>query len=220
MLYIGAATKLKDLERSKVVRDRFPLLYEAVKSIGSVQVRNMATIGGNLCNASPAGDASVSLLALDAEIQTMSQKTTRRIPIQEFFKGPGQTILKPDEMLHVVSVPYTPNGTGGAFIKIGRTDLDIATINIAAVLKLEQDVIGKCRIALGSVAPTPIRARKTESFLCGKKLTSGTLDAAAEIASGEINPITDIRATAEYRFDASKTLIKDALILASENAGK
>jgi len=217
-LRMGAATKLRTIERSEVVKERFPLLGEAVRVIGSVQVRNMATVGGNLCNASPAADAAVALVALDAEARIIGPEGVRVVPMEAFFKGPGQTVLRPDELLTGISVPYLPEGTGTSFIKIGRTSLDIATINIGAVLVMEGGVVKDCRIALGAVAPTPIRVGKAEAFLRGKKLTDEVIGAAAEMVAGGIRPITDIRATAEYRREASKALTRDALTIAGKRS--
>ncbi|MFQ6075523.1 MAG: FAD binding domain-containing protein [Candidatus Bathyarchaeia archaeon] len=217
-IHIGAATTLGTIERSDVVKAEFPLLHEAVRSIGSVQIRNMATIGGNLCNASPAADSAVALLALDAKARMISPEGVRLVPMEEFFTGPGETVLETDEILTGVSVPYLPEGTGTSFMKIGRTSLDIATINIAVVLKMVDGVVEDCRIALGAVASTPLRVKRAEAFLRVNELTSENLEVAAEMVAEDIRPITDIRATAEYRREASKTLTKDALTLAGERS--
>jgi len=219
-LRIGAATRLRTIERSELVRGKLPLLHEAVSSIGSVQVRNMATLGGNLCNASPAADSAVALMALDAEAWIMGPDGARTVSLEEFFLGPGLTALRPDEILVEVSTPYLPEVAGTSFIKLGRRSLDLATINVAVVLELAGGVVTDCRIALGSVAPTPVRMRRAEEFLRGKELTSGAMEAAAEMASEDIRPIDDVRATAEYRREASKALTRDALTAAGERAGE
>jgi len=212
-VHIGAATRLRTIERSELVRVKLPLLCEAVSSMGSVQIRNMATLGGNLCNASPAADTACALLALGAEARIIGPEGARTVPLEEFFVGPGQTVMEADEMLAEVSIPL-PEGAGTSFMKIGRTSLDIATINIAVALKMAGGAVADCRIALGSVAPTPIRAHGAEEFLRGKEPTCEAVEAAANIVSEEIKPITDVRATAEYRREASKHLAVDALTTA------
>lgn len=217
-IHIGAATRLRTIERSEAVKTRLPLLHEAVRSIGSVQIRNKATVGGNLCNASPAADSAVALLALDSEAHIIGSGGARIVPMEEFFTGPGETVLGADEILTGVSVPYPPEGAGTSFMTIGRTSLDISTINIAVALKVEEGVVEECRIALGAVAPTPIRIKRAEAFLRRNELTAENLGKAAEMVAEEIRPITDIRATAEYRREASKTLTKDALTVACERS--
>lgn len=217
-LYIGAATKLRSIERSEVIKAKLPLLQEAVCSIGSIQIRNMATIGGNICNASPAADSAVALIALDSKARIVSSEGVRLVPMEEFFIGPGKTVLETNEILTEVSIPYLPKGTGTSFLKVGRTSLDIATINIAVVLKLENRVVRDCRIALGAVTSTPLRMKRTETFLRGRKLTNKSLEVAAEVIAEDIRPISDIRAMAEYRREVSRMLTKDALTIASERS--
>lgn len=215
-VHVGAATRLRDIERSDLIREKLPLLHEAVRSIGSVQIRNMATMGGNLCNASPAADCAVALLALDAEARILGPEGLRTVPLGEFFLGPGRTVLKKDEMLVEVSMSHLPEDAGTSFLKVGRTSLDLATVNIAVALRLMGEAVADCRIALGAVAPTPIKIGRVEEFLKGKEITGETLEAAARIVSEDIRPITDVRASAEYRRELSKTLTRDALTIASE----
>lgn len=211
---IGAATSLRSIERSELIRKKLPLLHEAVRSIGSVQIRNMATIGGNLCNASPAADCAIALLALDAKARILGPEGARTVPLKEFFAGPGQTVLREDEVLVEVSIPPIPEDVGTSFLKVGRTSLDLATVNIAVVLRKTGEAVADCRIALGAVGPTPVRAYRAEEFMKGKEMTSDTLEAAANVVSEDIRPITDVRATAEYRREVSKTLTRDALTIA------
>ncbi|MGQ9680115.1 MAG: FAD binding domain-containing protein [Candidatus Bathyarchaeia archaeon] len=215
---IKAATRLRSIERSQIIRDRFPVLYEAVRLMGSIQVRNMATIGGNICNASPAADSATALLVLDAKADIIGRDGGRSVPLSEFFLGPGRTVLKPYELLTGLSIPRPPEDSGGSFLKIGRTSMDIATINTATFLKLKEGVAEDCRIALGSVAPIPLRVSRAEDYLRGREINVDVIGEAARIVSKDIKPITDIRATAEYRRDASKALTKDALTIAWERA--
>lgn len=217
---IGSTVRLRELERSKAIRERLPLLHEAISSMGSVQVRNMATIGGNLCRASPSADAAVALLALEAEAQIAGPTGTRRMPLEEFFLGPRKTHLRSDEILTGIYVPHPPENTGSSFIKLGRTSLDLAIVNIAVTLRLKGGAIDHCRIAMGAVAPRPLRLRNVEEFLLGRELTPEVLEKAAGMVEASIDPITDIRATAEYRKEVSKVLLKDALKTAIERGGE
>ena len=218
-LEIGSAVRLRELERSKAVEGRLPLLREAVSSMGSIQVRNMATIGGNLCRASPSADAAVALLALDAEALISGPNGTRRVPLEDFFIGPRATALRPDEILTGVYVPYPPEGAGSSFIKVGRTMLDLAIVNIAVDLRLRGGAVDHCRMAMGAVAPKPLRLRDVEGFLIGRELTSEVLEEAAGRVEASIKPITDIRAAAEYRRAVSRALMRDALKTALERCG-
>lgn len=215
---IGAVTKLRAIEKSILVRKKLPVLHEAVRAIGSVQIRNMATLGGNICNASPAADSAPALLVLEAKARIVGPNGEREVPIEGFFLGPGKTCLTRGEMLKEVFIPYMPSGSSGAFLKIGRTSMDIAKINIAVLLKTIDGMVEECRIALGAVAPTPIRARRAEKFLKGKELSEDVLREAGEIVSQEIRPITDIRATAEWRREVSKVLTRDAILRAVKTA--
>lgn len=211
---IGAATKLRAIERSSLISEKFPVLHEAVRSIGSVQIRNMATLGGNVCNASPAADSAPALLVLEARARIIGPNGEREVLMEEFFLGPGKTCLGGGEMLKEIFVPYTPPSYSGAFMKIGRTSMDIAKVNIAVLVKISDAKVEDCRIALGAVAPTPMRARRAEEFLRGRELNEDNLRRAGEIVSREIRPITDIRATAEWRREVSKVLTRDAILRA------
>ena len=168
-LIIGALTKLRTLEKSKVIKENFTALYEAVKSMASVQIRNMATIGGNLCNASPAADTAPPLMVFNASLKVVGLNGEKIIPITSFFKGPKRTILKHDEILTEIILSCPGNRTGSAFIKIARTAMDLAKVNVAVKLVIGEDnVIEDVAVALGSVAPTPIRAFSVEEYLRGK----------------------------------------------------
>jgi len=219
-LAIGAATKLREIEKSGIVKRKFTALYEAVRSMAGVQIRNMATIGGNLCNASPAADTAPPLLVFEAKLKIVGSNGERVVPINEFFLGPGKTVLQPNEILTEIQIPYQPEGTSSAFIKIARVAMDLAKVNVAVALRTEGSVVRWVRIALGAVAPTPIRAYKTEEFLVGKEFNEENLKKAAEIVKTEVKPITDIRSTAEYRREVSGVIVKDALLRAYERISK
>jgi carbon-monoxide dehydrogenase medium subunit len=217
-LHIGAAVRLIQLERSEVVRRSFPLLAEAASAVGSIQIRHMATIGGNLCNASPAADGSVALLALDSTLHLASLRGTRSLPLSEFFLGPGKTALAPDELLAGVSIPYLPARTGTAFARISRTDMDLAKVNVATALTLDGGKVSGARVTLGAVAPTVIRARAAERVLVGRVPSGELLRKAAEEASKEARPITDVRSTAEYRRRLVSVLVRRMLVQAVDRA--
>jgi len=210
-VWIGAATKLRAIENSDLVRGKIPLQHLATKTIGSVQIRNMGTIGGNVCNASPAADGALGLVTLDATVHIAGSKATRDVPIAKFFTEPGVTVLRKDELVTGFTVPTKDEDTGYHFISIGRTALDISTISIAVTITKKNNRVAKARIALGSVAPTPIRLNAVEEYLMGKTLTDEVIKEAAAMVSVGIKPITDIRASAEYRKEASKGIAMEAI---------
>ncbi len=210
-VYIGAAVRLREIERSETVRRRLPLLSSCVKSIGSVQIRNMGTIGGNVCNASPAADGALGLVALEATVHIAGPGGERKVEAKDFFKGPGLTVLREDEIVTGFTVPVPTKDTGTCFISISRTALDISTISIAVALKMDGDRVKDAKIALGSVAPTPLRLLDVEKSLKGKTLTEKLVEYTAKIVSENIKPITDIRGTAEYRREASRGMAVEAL---------
>jgi carbon-monoxide dehydrogenase medium subunit len=215
---IGALTKIRDAQRSEHLRKKATCLHEALSQIGSVQIRNMATIGGNLCNASPAADSAPPLLVLDASVEVIRKGGRRTIPLEDFFVGPGKTALRKGELLREIT--FRPEaGTASSFQKLGRTrGEDISTATAAVLLKTDGSKISHARIALGSVAPTPIRAHKAEKELVGKAASESVLDSVASKASEEASPISDVRATADYRRSAVKALVMRGLAEALESA--
>lgn len=213
---IGALVTITELRDSALVRGRLGLLWQACDHFASDQIRNAATIGGNICNASPAGDTLVPLLAFDARVVLASKPNgkmeTRRVTLGDFFTGPGKTVRRPSELLAAVEVPLPPRGFAGEFYKHGtRPGLDIAAIAIAAGAVLEGKRLTQVRIAFGAVAPTPIRAPRTEAALEGHALDAATLDAAAEAAVVEIHPISDVRASDWYRRELVRNMLKRVL---------
>jgi len=211
-LRIGSLATIHDIETSEIIQKKFPIILEAARTFGSVQVRNMATLGGNLCNASPAADMAPPLLVLDAKVQAMGRRGERTVSLDGFFLGPSKTILEKDEILTEIQVPDLPPNTGTAFFKIGRVKSDLAKVNVAVALVIKEgDFCEEARIALGAVAPTPIRARRTEKALRGRRIDGETMNEAAEAVDTEIEPITDVRSTAEYRREVSKVLVKHGI---------
>jgi CO/xanthine dehydrogenase FAD-binding subunit len=216
---IGALTKLRTIELSNLINEKLPVLGEAARAIGSVQIRNRGTVGGNLCNASPCADTATVLMVLNAVARVDSNEGRREVPIGEFFDGRGQTILAPNEMLHELTIPPLPEGTGSAFVKVGWTTFDIATVNVAVVLRLDDEKVVECRIALGACSPAPFRVHNAEEALKGKRLTNEALEEAAHIVSEHIEPRERWRrAPPEYRRKTSKALALEALTRAAEKA--
>lgn len=207
---IGALTTLRDIERSEIIKRHVPALHDAVLRMGSVQVRSMATIGGNLCNASPAADTAPPLLVQNSRVKIASKRGWRIVELEDFFQGPGKTVLEPDELLLEVIVEKRGNGSS-AFKKVSRVAVDLSIASSAVYAVLDGDVIREARIALGSVAPKPLRARKTEEAVTGLKIGSAELMEVLKLLDGEISPITDVRSTAEYRKYVVKVLTWDAL---------
>jgi carbon-monoxide dehydrogenase medium subunit len=213
-IWIGAATKLRTIEKSRLIKEKIPLQYLATKTIGSIQIRNMGTLGGNVCNASPAADGALGLLTQDALTHISGADGKRSIPINTFFTGPSATILDKDEIVTGFSVPLPEDNTGYHFISIGRMALDISTISIAVTITKKNGKAAKVRIALGSVAPTPLRLPVLEDYLIDKDLTNKLIKKAATMVSNNIKPITDIRASAKYRKEAAKGMAMEALKIA------
>ncbi len=197
-LRIGALATLGTVERSEVIREKYPLLYEAVQQMSTTQAKNTGTVVGNICRASPGADTIPPLLALEAEVNIASQSGTRIVPLSSFFVGPGETVLK-NEMITEVRASALPPGTGTAFLRITRVAADLAKVNVAVVITMNNRVCQNVKIALGAVAPTPIRAKKAEAILTGKKLEDDLLEKAGKIASDESTPISDVRSSADYR---------------------
>ena len=220
LIRIGATATMLEIQTNEFVKERLPALHEAIASVGSVQIRNMGTLGGNLCRASPSGDCLPPLLVLGARVNLVDCAGTRVLPLDQFFKGPGKTAIKPSEILMEIHVPIPPRGTGMSFLKIRRAGMDLAKINAAALLTLEDNAVQSCGIALGSVAPTPIRAKKAEASLIGKKATDERLAEAAAIASEEVRPYAEShrhrRSTAQYRIEVSRVLVRRTLELARD----
>ncbi len=212
---LGALTTVTQLLESPLVRTRFKALWQACDKFASDQLRNAATIGGNICNASPAGDLLVPLLVFDAEVVLASKPdgalTTRSLPLAEFFVGPGRTKRRDDELLAAVHVPLPPDGFVSEFFKFGtRPALDISMISIGLGALPGPGRLADARVAFGAVAPTPIRAPRTEAALEAKPLAAA-IDAALAAAAEEIHPITDLRASDWYRREMVRNVLRRML---------
>ena len=219
---IGATTTMAELEDSAPIRGLAGgILAKAAAAWGPVQLRNMSTLGGNLANASPAADTAVPLLALDASVVLAGAARRRTLPLAEFFFAPGKTAIG-KELLVEILVPAPPRGGrwGWSFLKLGRTESDISLVSAAAGLQL--DARGTCkraRIALGAVAPVPMRAAGAEAILAGQLLTAELIAQACERVAREVSPVTDVRAPAEYRRAMASVLAGRALRECAHQAG-
>jgi CO/xanthine dehydrogenase FAD-binding subunit len=217
-LRIGALTCFRELEKHELVQRKYTALFEAASSVTSVQIKNMGTVGGNLCNASPAADSAPPLIAFGSKVKLVDAEKERIIPLEEFFVDNGVTCLSSKEILMEAQVPEPSGPMGSAFIKIGRVAADLAKISIAAMVVRKGDVCKDCGIAMGGVAKVPLRLKRTEEILRGKKLEQSLVEKAGQIASEEIQPRSR-RSTSFYKKEMTKVLIRDALRLAWERAG-
>ncbi len=207
---IGATVTLNEISDSKVVKENYPILAEACKTVGSYQVRNRATLSGNICNASPAADTAPSLLVLEAKVNIVGPSGEKTVPVNRFFTGVKKNILEKGEFVTSVTIPPIKDKWAGIYLKQGRKkEVDLATVGVA-VLCVKDEV----RIALGAVAPVPIRAFKTEELLKGKIIDELLLEKAAQSVLTEVSPISDVRSSQEYREAIIKVLVKRAIIQA------
>ncbi len=234
-LRMGPMVTHRAIEKSEIIRRDFSALADAVDCLGSVQIRNVATIGGNICTAAPSADTATPLLVLGAQVRIKNVKEERTVPIEGFFKGPGETVLNKGEMVKELSIPELLPNTGSAYHKLQRRlALDLPILGVSVLLSLDRSKIAcsdllctaspisailhqmeedeitckEVRIALGVAAPTPMRARKAEALLRGKKLSDELLEEAAMIASQEAQPRDTLRGDAWYRKDMVQVLVK------------
>ena len=217
---IGALTSIRILERSLSISEKVPLLAQAAAKLGSVQVRHRATVGGNICNGSPSADMASALLALDAQVEIYGNAGRRVIDLDKFFLGPGATVLGDGELLTRLKIPLTRNRRGSVYYKLStRKAMDLAFVGVAVLLELgRDDTISKTRIALGAVAPTPIRVPSAEKLLEGIRLSPEAAREAAELAARSCEPISDHRASAEYRREMVRELCQQGLLAAYRQA--
>jgi carbon-monoxide dehydrogenase medium subunit len=210
---IGSMTSLAALLSSKLIKAKTVMLWEASRLLGNPLVRNRATIGGNLADASPAADLAVPLLALDAEVVIAKKHAKqRRVPIDQFFLGPNKTVLKKDELIEEVCFHKPTTGAITAYQKLGlRNAMAISVISMATLIEIEKDVCRKARIAVGAAAPVPMRAYNVEKVLTGKAITEAVRQRCCCGIADEVKPISDIRASAEYRRAMARVLLGQLL---------
>ena len=217
-LKFGAMTSLHTLELSRDIQKLYPIFYEAIHQIASVQAKCMGTAVGNLCVATPASDVATVLMALGAELTIAGPDSTRTEPIEKFYAGYLKTSLRNGEMVTGVSLPSPVAGSGTGYLNLLRTKGDSAKVGVAVALTLKNGVCQEAKISLGAVAPTVFRAAKAEAELKGQKLSADIIGKAAEAAVKETQPITDVRSTAEYRKVTTGVLVTRALEKAVERA--
>jgi CO/xanthine dehydrogenase FAD-binding subunit len=218
-LRIGALATHSEIMASPVIRDMFPALVEAAHSIGAVQTRNLGTLGGNLVTCVPSVDSGPALVALEASVTVESAAGRRTMPLTELFAGPRKTSLKPDDLLVDIVIAKENLGKPAAFEKFGlRKGQALALVNVGAAFFIDKGNFRAPRIALGAVAPTVIRAPKAEAYLEGRKIDTAAMAEAGRIAATEAKPISDFRASADYRRDLIAVLVKRALARAQARA--
>jgi len=220
-IVIGAVTKLQSIVDSDLLRKYAPVLPEAVNEMASWQIRNIATIGGNLGNASPAADTAPPLYVLDAKVVIKGLGTERVMPVKEFFVGPKRNALRKGELIQAIIVPkITGEGVGMSYVKIGRRQaFTLSIVSVATLVKVEGNEIVDARVALNAVAPTPVRAPHVEEALKGSKATAEAVMKAAEEVLKDISPISDVRASKEYRRLLSVALTRESLLTSLRRAG-
>jgi len=216
-LHIGALVRLNDVKESLAVRQKAPVLAEAIRFLAASPIRNRATIGGNLCNASPAADTAPPLLALDASVKLRGPDGERIVAVSEFFVGPGQTARRADEILTEVIIPCRESRS--AFIKFGRRKgFTLSVVSAAALCVINEERFRDVRVALGAVAPTPMRCQRVEKALRGAEVDEECIEKAVELVKEEVSPITDVRASAEYRREMACIVTKRVLKRAAMGA--
>jgi CO/xanthine dehydrogenase FAD-binding subunit len=209
---LGALTTYTDVQKHAVLQKEFPMLCQAAKETGGIAIQNRGTLGGNIVNASPAADSPPALLAYDAELQLVSKAGARRIPYSGFHKGYKQMDIRSDELLRAINLPRNRKGLTHYYRKVGtRKAQAISKVCLAAVAGVKDGKTDHVRIALGSVAPIPIRCFKTENAVNGQPLDGQMIAAATGSLADEISPIDDIRSTKDYRLQVSLNLLEDFL---------
>ena len=220
-LKIGGLTREAELEASPLIRSKYPILIDTAHVIADPQVRNLATVAGNLAHGDPANDHPATMLALDAQVVATGSRGERVIPIEEFFLSLFSTALEPDEILTEIRIPLALPHSGGAYFKLERKVGDFATAAVAAQVTLDSSgSVQKVGIGLTNVGPTPIKVQKAENFLRGKKLDEANIRQVAQLAADDAQPSSDLRGPAEYKKGLIKELAKRALARAAERAGK
>ena len=214
-LRIGALTTIRALEKSTELRQRYPVISQTASQFGNIPVRNVATLGGNLCNAVPSADTAPGLIGLSARAKIVGADGERIIPLEDFFTGSGKTALKTGEILVEIQVPVPPANTKGVYLKYairGKSDLPVVGIAVVVTLEPKDKVCKDIKIVLGNVAPTPMRACSAEEIIRGKRIDEAIIDSCAQAASDEAHPRPgSIRASAEYKKAMVKVFTKQAI---------
>ena len=215
-LEIGAMTTLGVIESSGEILENFPALAEAARLIASLQIRTRATVGGNLCNAAPSADMAPILMAYGSRVVLTDGEKDRTVDLEDFFTGPGETILRKGELMKAIQVPSPPRSSFATYLKTGRSAMDIAVVGVGllAVFESGQPICKDLRLVLGAVAPTPLRAKKAEKMARAQSLDDQIIKKVSETAADEARPISDVRSSAGYRRTLVKVLTQRALAAA------
>lgn len=208
---IGALTTVGDLLRHEPLQQVTPALCDGARRIGGAQIRNAATVGGNLCNGSPCADLAPPLLVYGAGVEIAHRDGVRQCDLEEVFVAPGETTVGPGEVLTAVTLSPPASGARAVFLKHGRVRMDIAVTSVAVLVERQDGGCARVRVAAGSVGPRPTRLHEVEAELAGRELTDEVIARARAAAEGEVQPITDVRATADYRRHLSGALVARAL---------
>ncbi len=208
---LGAGATIADILHHQDLKGLYPALVQAASTLGSMQIRNVATVGGNLCNASPAADLAPPLLVLGARARIIGPRGEREVPLQDFFIAPGSTVLASDELLLSLSLPLPEPGSGSIFMRKSRVAMDLAKVSVAVQLCVDGSRCRQIHVAAGAVAPVPLRLSRVEDMLRGAELTGDLLERAAGLAQDCVSPITDLRSSAEYRRKLVAVLLRRCL---------
>ena len=218
-LKIGATALLANVAAHPEILKHYPAIAAAARETANVQIRNMGTVAGNLCNAAPSADNAPSLLAMNAEVVIIGAKGEKRLPLEKFFKGPGLNVLSPGEIVTAILVPVPDTDSGVSYQHISaRGKVDISAVCVGVMVRMERDICRDVRIFLGAVAPVPMRAEKAEAVVLGQQLTEEIIETAGNVALDESQPITDVRSSAEYRKKMVAVLTRRALTEARDRA--
>jgi len=210
-LRLGALARIQEVKSFLPIRQRFPGLAQAAGILSTPQVRNIATIGGNLCNASPAAETAPVLNTLSAKVKILGKDRERIVPLEEFFLGPGETVLRSDEILTEIQVPEPPPNSTSVYLKHGKRLSDIAIVGVALAITMNGNKCSDVKIALASAAPTPMRVKKAEALMIGKEMNENLIEEVGKTVSEESRPIDDVRAYADYRREKAGLLAKEAI---------
>jgi len=217
-LKIGSLVKLKTIQTSETVASQYQAVCEAAHFVASNQIRCLGTMAGNICNASPSCDTAPILIVLDAEVHTERPEGSSRFPVETLFTGPKHTRLVPGEIVTEITIPDRRPGQGAAYLKLSyRKAMDLAIVGVAASIVAENGICKEARIALGAVAATPVRAAEAEKILTGSRLTQKDIEDASIAAMNGCHPISDVRASADYRRDMVRVFTKRAIAKAIED---
>lgn len=220
-LTIGAMARLTDVGNHPDIKAKYPAVSKAALATANTQIRNMGTVAGNLCNAAPSADNAPVLMAMGAVVTLKNDKGERKVPLNEFFRGPGMTVIEKGEILTSIFVPEPPKGSGTAYQYLSaRGKVDIAAVCIGVMVVMEGNICKDAKIVLGAVAPVPMRAKVAEKVVIGSKISTGCLEKLGLEASKESMPITDMRSSAEYRKILVGVLSARAVEEAAKNASK